>query len=56
MMWQNIVKPGRPPMTIWHMRIAGCIPKPTNILSEYVMLFALFTATIFIRTLLCVAL
>ena len=40
MMWQNIVKPGRQPMTIRHMRIARCISKPTNILSEYVMLIA----------------
>ena len=39
-MWQNIVKPGRPPMTIWHMRIACCIPKPTNIHSKCVMFIA----------------
>jgi hypothetical protein len=38
MMWQNIVKSGRPPMTLWEMRIACCIPKTTNLLSAYVML------------------
>jgi len=26
-MWKNIVEPGRLQMTIWHMLIAGCIPK-----------------------------
>jgi len=25
-MWKNIVEPGRPQMTIWHMRIACWIP------------------------------
>ena len=40
MMWQNILKPGRQPMTIRHMRIACCIPKPTNILTEYAIIIA----------------
>ena len=31
-MWKNIVEPGRPPMTIWRMRIACWIPKATNTL------------------------
>jgi len=26
-MWQNMVDPGRPQMTIWRMRIACWIPK-----------------------------
>ena len=39
-MWQNIVKPGRPPMTIWQVRIACRIPKATNTPSEYVMIIA----------------
>jgi hypothetical protein len=29
-MWENIVRHGRPQMTIWHVRIACCIPKATN--------------------------
>ena len=33
--WKNILELGRPQMTIWHMRIACWIPKPTNIFSEY---------------------
>jgi hypothetical protein len=37
-MWQNIVNPDRPPMTIWHKCIACCIPKAINTLSECVML------------------
>jgi hypothetical protein len=28
--WVNIVQPDRSQMTIWHMRIAGWIPKATN--------------------------
>jgi hypothetical protein len=37
-MWKNIVEPGRPQMTIWHMRVACWIPKATNTHSEYVIL------------------
>jgi hypothetical protein len=39
-MWKYIEYPYRPRMTIWHMRIACCIPKSTNIISEYVILVA----------------
>jgi len=39
-MYENIVEPRRPQMTIWRMRIACCIPKATNTHSEYVMLIA----------------
>ena len=35
-MWKNIVEPGRPPMTIWLMRIACWVPKAANTHSEYV--------------------
>jgi hypothetical protein len=37
-MWINIVEPGRPQMTIWHMRIACRIPKSANTCSECVIL------------------
>ena len=33
-MWENIVEPVRPQMTIWRMRIACWIPKATNTYSE----------------------
>jgi hypothetical protein len=36
-MWRNIVEPGRPQMTIWRMRIACWIPKPTNTHSEHII-------------------
>jgi hypothetical protein len=36
-MWENIVKPGRPQMTVWRMSIAGWIPKATNSHSEDVI-------------------
>jgi len=39
-MWKNIVQPGRPQMTIWRMRIACCVTKATNTLSEYVILIS----------------
>jgi len=39
-MWENIVEPDRPQMTIWRMRIACWIPKATNIHSDYVLLTA----------------
>jgi hypothetical protein len=39
-MWKNTVKPGRPQMARWGMRIACWIPKATNIHSEYVILIA----------------
>ena len=29
-MWKNIVQPGRPQMTIWHMHTACWITKATN--------------------------
>jgi len=40
-MWENIVEPGRPQMTIWHMHIACWIPKATGTHSEYAILIAL---------------
>ena len=39
-MWKNIVQPGMPQMTIWHMRITCCIPKSTNTHPEYAILTA----------------
>ena len=35
-MWKNIVKPGRPQVTIWRMRIACWLPKSTKTHSEYI--------------------
>ena len=39
-MWENIVEPDRPQMTIWRMRIACWIPKSTDTRSEYVIFIA----------------
>ena len=39
-MSKNIVKRGRPQMTICRMRTACCIPKATNTHSQYVILTA----------------
>jgi len=39
-MWENMVEPGRPQMTIWRMRIACYTPKVTNTHSDYVILIA----------------
>jgi len=39
MMWENIVEPNRPQMTVWHMPIACWVPE-TKTLSEYVTLSA----------------
>ena len=39
-MWKNIVEPGRPQITMWHMCIACCICKATNKHQEYVALIA----------------
>ena len=36
-MWKNIVDADRPQMT-WRMRMAGCIPKAADTISEYVKL------------------
>jgi len=36
--WKNIVDLGRPPTTIWSMRIARWIPKATNTYPGYVPL------------------
>jgi hypothetical protein len=38
--WKNIVKQGKPHVTIWRMRSAWWIPKATNTHSEYVILIA----------------
>jgi hypothetical protein len=40
-MWENVVQPDRPHVTVWRMRIACWVPKATNTHSEYVILFAL---------------
>jgi len=48
MMLKNTVKPGRSQMTIWSMRIAGCIHKATNTHSEYVILL-LSSTTLVVR-------
>jgi len=40
-MWKAIVQPDRPQMTIWRMRIACWITKPTNTHSECVILITL---------------
>jgi len=40
-MLKNVVKSGRPQMTIWRMRIACWTPKGTNTYSEYVVLIVL---------------
>ena len=37
-MWENMVEPVRPQMTIWRTRIASWIPKATDTHSEYVIL------------------
>jgi hypothetical protein len=39
-MWKDIVKPDRSQMKILRLRIAWCITKATNTLSEYVILYA----------------
>ena len=39
-MWENVVEPDRPLMTIWRLRIACWITKATNSPSENVMLIA----------------
>ena len=40
LIWENIVEPDRPQMTIWRTRIAGCIPKVKNTISEYLILIS----------------
>jgi hypothetical protein len=37
-MWNNIVEPDRPQVTIWRKRTACWMPKPTNAHSEYFIL------------------
>ena len=39
-MWKNLVEPHWLQMTVWRMRIARWIPKPTNTHLEYVILIA----------------
>jgi len=39
-MLKNTVQPGRPQMTIWHMRIACWLSKATNPHSVYVILIS----------------
>jgi hypothetical protein len=47
LLWENIVEPGRPQMTIWHVRIACWILRASNTHSEYVICFS--TATVAAR-------
>ena len=37
-MWKNIVEPGRPQMTIWHMRFARSMTKAISTGLEYVII------------------
>jgi hypothetical protein len=39
-MWNNIVEPDRPQITIWHMHITCWKPKATNTLLEYAIVIA----------------
>jgi hypothetical protein len=41
-MWKNVVKPDRPHIKRWRMRISCWIPKATNTHSQYVTLIAFF--------------
>ena len=54
-MWKNILEPGRPHVTEWHMRISCLIPKATHVHSEY-NTHCLSTATMVTRTRLIVTL
>jgi len=38
--WKSTVEPERPQMTVWRMLRASCVPKATDIHSEYVILTA----------------
>ena len=47
-LWDNVknnVKPDRPQMTIWRMRVACWIPKSSNTRSEYVNSYCFYSAT-----------
>ena len=39
-MWEKLIEPDRPRMTMWRMRIACWITKTTNTHSEYITLIA----------------
>ena len=39
-MWKNILKPDRPQMTVWRIRIACCLTKAADTPSHYVILTA----------------
>jgi hypothetical protein len=39
-MWEHIIEPDRPQMTVWRMRFPCRITKAANTQSEYVMLFS----------------
>jgi hypothetical protein len=49
-MWEKILRPDRPQMTIWRMRSSCCIPKATNTYSEYVILIAFPLQTMLAQT------
>jgi len=40
LMWENVVGPDRPQLTIWCVRVACWIPKATSTHSEYAILIA----------------
>jgi hypothetical protein len=48
-MWKNILKPGRPQMTTWRMRITCWVPQATNAHSEYVIIKVFPTETVVAR-------
>jgi hypothetical protein len=39
-MWENMVQPDRPEMTVWRIRSAYCIHKATDTHTEYVIFIA----------------
>ena len=49
-MWKNTVQPDRPQMTIWRMRFACWIPRPTDTPWKYVIFYHISTATVVTRT------
>ena len=49
-MWDNIVEPGRPQMTVWCKNFACWIPKATDTHSEYVTLIGFSTTTMVMWT------
>jgi len=49
-MWENVVKRGRPQMAIWRTRVACWIPKATNTHTHRIcIIYYIFTATLAAR-------